>query len=431
MACGPFHDRDQIQEAAAHRNVGDVGAPDLVGPVDCQPLEKVGINPMRRVWHAGPRRLIDGLKTHQPHEPANSVCLRAVTAAPKHLNRNMRGRPKSYEQIWHDVLLWYFIFDKRPAQVESVIDADVLGITIDYSLIGFDSYKRRGDIPGTPVFVHPATLIQLFQFFVPLDEEFESAILDTMRMPFLLQEFDPASERTTVRILARMSRFENIDDLSPETIRRILENEILRDKLENAENAEMDVQLIREALIEENAAGQRGLDEAKLKEQQFAKKIGELEGLTDQDKKEIISLKSEMETREQMSSDLRDHLNRLTKEIDLIKHKDEENRVTRSFVRQYVMIPAVLAAVVLVILAAGFRWQRHDITILSLPAFCVVVVWLYVVCWAGSRIKELSGKAWFTILNRWKYKLSGVMVVVGLGLYVQLYWDLLLVLVGN
>ena len=48
MACGPVHDRDQIQEAAAHRNVGDVGAPDLVGPVDCQPLEKVGINPMRR-----------------------------------------------------------------------------------------------------------------------------------------------------------------------------------------------------------------------------------------------------------------------------------------------------------------------------------------------------------------------------------------------
>ena len=308
----------------------------------------------------------------------------------KHLNRNMRGRPKSYEQIWHDVLLWYFIFDKRPAQVESVIDADVLSITIDYSLIGFDSYKRRGDIPGTPVFVHPATLIQLFQFFVPLDEEFESAILDTLRMPFLLQEFDPASERTTVRILARMSRFENIDDLSPETIRRILENEILRDKLENAENAEMDVQLIREALIEENAAAQRGLDEAKLKEQQFAKKIGELEGLTDQDKKEIISLKSEMETREQMNSDLRDHLNQLTKEIDLIKHKDEENRDTRSFVRQYVMIPAVFAAVVLVILAAGFRWERHDITILSLPAFCVVVVWLYVVCWAGSRIKELS-----------------------------------------
>ena len=309
----------------------------------------------------------------------------------RHLNRNMPGRPKSYEQIWHDVLLWYFIFDKRPAQVESVIDADVLGITIDYSLIAFDSHKRRGNIPGTPVFVHPATLIQLFQFFVPLDEEFESAILDTLRMPFLLQEFDPESERTTVRILARMSRFENIGDLSPETIRHILENDMLRDKLEDAENAEMDVQLIREALIEENAAAQKSLDEAKLKEQQFAKQIGELEGLTDQDKNEIINLKSEMETSGQMNSDLRDQLSQLTKEIDLIKHEDKKNKVIRSFVRQYLMIPAIFAAVVLVILAGGFRWERHDIMIASLPAFCVVVVWLYVFCWAGSRTKCPSG----------------------------------------
>ena len=349
----------------------------------------------------------------------------------RHLNRNMRGRPKSYEQIWHDVLLWYFISDKRPAQFESVIDADVLGITIDYSLIGFDSYKRRGNIPGTPVFVHPATLIQLFQFFVPLDEAFESAILDTLRMPFLLQEFDPESERTTVRILARMSRFENIDDLSPETIRRILEDEMLRGKLENTENAEMDVRLIREALIAENAAAQRSLDEAKLKEQQFARKIGQLEGLTYQDKKEIINLKSEVKTRDQINSDLRDHLYQLTQEVNLIKHKDQRNKITRSFVGQYLMIPAVLATVLLVILAAGFRWERHDITISSLPAFCVVVVWLYVVCWAGSRIKEISGKGWFIILCRWKYRLGGLMVGVGLGLYVQLYWDLLLILVSN
>ena len=37
---------------------------------------------MRRVWHAGPRRLIDGLKTHQPHEPANSVTADVNAFAP-------------------------------------------------------------------------------------------------------------------------------------------------------------------------------------------------------------------------------------------------------------------------------------------------------------------------------------------------------------
>ena len=138
-----------------------------------------------------------------------------------------------------------------------------------------------------------------------------------------------------------------------------------------------------------------------------------------------------METRGQMNYDLRDHLTKLTKEIDLIKYKDKENRVIRSFVMQYVMVPAVFVAVVIVILAAGFRWERHDIMTSSLPAFCVLVVWLYLVCSAGSRIKEINGRGWFAILSRWKYKLGGVMVVVGIGLYVQLYWNLLLVLISK
>ena len=34
LARGPVHDRDQIQEAALHRDEGDIGTPDLVRPVD-------------------------------------------------------------------------------------------------------------------------------------------------------------------------------------------------------------------------------------------------------------------------------------------------------------------------------------------------------------------------------------------------------------
>jgi len=53
MARRPVHDRDQVQEAALDRDVGDVGAPDLIGPVDREPLEQIGINPMRRARHTG------------------------------------------------------------------------------------------------------------------------------------------------------------------------------------------------------------------------------------------------------------------------------------------------------------------------------------------------------------------------------------------
>ena len=54
-------------------DVGDVGAPDLVGTADLHPLEKIGINPMRGMLRAGSRRLMDRLHAHQPHQTANPV----------------------------------------------------------------------------------------------------------------------------------------------------------------------------------------------------------------------------------------------------------------------------------------------------------------------------------------------------------------------
>ncbi len=46
----PFHDRDQIEEATAHRYVGDVGAPDLIGPFHSQSTQQieVGFAPFRQ-----------------------------------------------------------------------------------------------------------------------------------------------------------------------------------------------------------------------------------------------------------------------------------------------------------------------------------------------------------------------------------------------
>ena len=38
----PVHDGDQIQKAPAHRDVGDIGTPDLVGRLDPQPAPQIG-----------------------------------------------------------------------------------------------------------------------------------------------------------------------------------------------------------------------------------------------------------------------------------------------------------------------------------------------------------------------------------------------------
>ncbi len=75
------HDRDQIQEAALDRDVGDVGAPHLIGAIDREPVEKIGINPVLGMGFAGSRRLVDRLQAHEAHQPANAMTANADTVA--------------------------------------------------------------------------------------------------------------------------------------------------------------------------------------------------------------------------------------------------------------------------------------------------------------------------------------------------------------
>ena len=64
----PVHDRHQVKEAAVHRDVSDVGAPDMVRPLDCQTPQQIRVDPALGVGRAGARRPIDCLKSHQAHQ---------------------------------------------------------------------------------------------------------------------------------------------------------------------------------------------------------------------------------------------------------------------------------------------------------------------------------------------------------------------------
>jgi hypothetical protein len=77
-----------------------------------------------------------------------------------------------------------------------------------------------------------------------------------LRLPFLFQEFDVESERTSLRILKGLGRFEGREDISAETITSVVLNDGLRARLrsENAVNGEEEIALIRDALLEEMKA---------------------------------------------------------------------------------------------------------------------------------------------------------------------------------
>jgi hypothetical protein len=161
-------------------------------------------------------------------------------------------KKKSYEQLLHDVVMWHYTADKRKTVVESPLDANYWCVTIDYRLLGYDSFKRKKFVDAVPVCILPTTLLQLLQFWVPRTVGIEEAILGTLRLPFLFHEFDAHTEALTIRILGTLSRFENIGELHPETIKALLLNDALRQKLKLEPDEEKQIAFVKEALVDEN-----------------------------------------------------------------------------------------------------------------------------------------------------------------------------------
>jgi len=169
------------------------------------------------------------------------------------LKQRFKGEPwrqKSYEQIWHDVCLWYSVDDQRAGDVEDFLDADWLGVTIDYSLIAFDEHKRKHK--GVPRVVHPSALVQALRLVVPNDESLERTIFSLMRLPFVYSDFDVNDERASLKILSTLSRYENVDDISMDTIEGLLGNKVLKSKISRSHHQDEEFELIREALIDEH-----------------------------------------------------------------------------------------------------------------------------------------------------------------------------------
>ena len=242
-----------------------------------------------------------------------------------------RNKPKTYEVVAHDMILWHLVNDRRPAYVESPSDAQDWILTLDYRFIHFDEFKRKQTGSTVPICVHPTSLIQLLQFWVPRTKEFEEAILGSMRLPFLFREFDAEAERTSLRILEGMGRFEGRDDLTEETIQKVMLNDSLRARIALQENENAEVGLIRDALLEEIVA-QKETEANRAQQLQDnlvtrEKTISTLESETKYKEKEIEELKETVESKEQHLRDADETIQVQEQEIESIKAKKIEQEL--------------------------------------------------------------------------------------------------------
>lgn len=345
--------------------------------------------------------------------------------------RRYPRRKKSYEQLLHDVAIWHVIKDKRSVIVESPLDAKYWFITIDYRLLGFDSFKRNRLSSSIPLCILPTTLLQMLQLWVPRTPETEEAILSSLRLSFLFHEFDPASEAMTIRILGLLSRFENINDLHPEMIKKLLIDDALRQKLSLEPDEEKQIEFVREALIEENKRIGNDLKVAQEEVKNKTYTIAELENEMGLQKTKIKEYKYELQKEKNTQKLLQEQIEAHEKRIEeledlknkLQKKEDQENiyNQKRLFVTKYILILALFlfGALGLSLLQKDFV----DFKRFVIGALCVIsLLWIYLIDLKGSKDNFIKEWNLFIIFRKFKNWLFGILLS---GLLVNALWEIL------
>jgi Fe2+ transport system protein B len=91
-------------------------------------------------------------------------------------------------------------------------------------------------------------------------------MLGSLRLPFFFQDFDAEGEKTSIKILKGMGRFDGHKELSQDTITRVMLNSGLRARLqEGTAEEKAEIELIRDALLEAKEQEKKSLQEEIIK----------------------------------------------------------------------------------------------------------------------------------------------------------------------
>jgi hypothetical protein len=297
-----------------------------------------------------------------------------VLAVLKAEEKRPPGRQKNYPQVVHDMVLWHFANDKRPAYIESPIDANFWILTQDFGLLGFDLHKQKKAKSKIPLCLHPTSLIQLLQFWVPRTKEFEEAMLGSLRLPFLFQGLDAEGEDTSLKILKGIGRYEGSADLSQETITHVMLNDGLRARMQGEHSSDVEIEMIRDALVEElkiradaeeakakhlqNTIGEREVQLATLAEQKLAIEAEKAKSIREKEESEAVANRA-LAARDNEIGSLQTRLQTL-ESIEQDRVKKEEARIAKrnAFLKYIGCLVVVICITIAVVLQSQkiFPW---------------------------------------------------------------------------
>ena len=335
---------------------------------------------------------------------------------------------KPYEATHHDVVLWHCIDDRRGARLrlQGPLEAAYWLVTLDFQLLGFDSFKHRGQDSYIPICIHPTVLVQLFQFWLPRDASIDATMLSSLR-PMLPHTFDTDAEEVTVNILASLSRYENVDDLGEDMVAEILMNQALRQRMRGEKDIERQTTLVRETIIKEAEKAKEALRHAETEKEKLHSSLEHERSQRAALAEELQSAKliSEQQERvtgasKQIADGLREKVDTLEEQLEKIKESDRVAVCSRIQVRFAIKAVSGLLVGVVVMGKVGY-WIAPSIGLTGLLS-CVgtvmawIALWIQLAYWRGQNLEVVRKWPAFASFGRWRNKIwtlvGGILIAV-------------------
>jgi hypothetical protein len=134
----PVDDGGQIDKAARHRDIGDVHRPDLVGTIDLQSAQEIGIDPVARRGFRGVRPAIDRLDAHALHQRGDVAAADLDARAVEKVAQHPAARERIFQMQFVDAAHQREVLGRhRPRLVVDAAAADVqsLGLADDGKVV--------------------------------------------------------------------------------------------------------------------------------------------------------------------------------------------------------------------------------------------------------------------------------------------------------
>ena len=340
---------------------------------------------------------------------------------------------RRYKAIEHDMVLRHLVNDRRPSYVDSPLDAIYWVATIDFRLIKFDQSKAQA-LGRTPICIDPASLVRMLQLWLPRTDALERAMFEGLRIPFGFSGFDSESETVTLKILETLSRFEDVGDLSAETITHLLIDDVTRHRMDVANHQEEEAKVIREGLRldESNSRAKINqlLDASEEYRSRTAAQSRDIDVLSkdrEQQDETLSSLTQQLEREELMRLSAEESRDQLRSRLDEAEAEQAVDRDAFNYFSKWVMIPSVTSLVVGLAISV-------TVLMLDVPEALAIVgiTWVLGIAavlgisdWRGRHVRGLEDVSlyqWIQNMRRWLYGILGTIL---LSLIARIVWEYL------